>query len=115
MQVLGIESDGSIKGCLSFHGRTGESYEDFIEGNIRETPLKEIWNNPNNFAYNRRFDLSMLAGICKNCKYGAICRGGCSENAFSFTGSATESPYCLYQIEQERKKQAAANQSVESP
>ena len=93
LRVIGIESDGGIKGCLSLHG------EDYIEGRIRERNLKEIWNDKNNFKYNRRFEISQLEGICKDCKYGAICRGGCTEKALSFTGTPYGSPYCLYRIE----------------
>ena len=47
----------------------------------------------------RRFNASMLTGICKDCKYGLICRGGCSEKALSFIGTPYGSPYCLYDIE----------------
>ena len=93
IKVIGIESDGGIKGCLSLHG------DDYIEGKIREESLKSIWENKNNFKYNRRFTLDMLQGICKGCKYGAICRGGCSEKSLSFTGTPHGSPFCLYHIE----------------
>ena len=93
MRVIGIESDGSIKGCLSIHG------DNFIEGNIREQSLREIWTSKDNFKYNRRFSPSQLEGICKNCKYGSICRGGCSEKSLSFTGTRYGSPYCLYNYE----------------
>ena len=94
LRVIGIESDGAIKGCLSLHG------DDYIEGRIREHSLSEIWNNKENFKYNRRFSPDMLTGICKGCKWGAICRGGCSEQALAFTGTPFESPFCLYNIEQ---------------
>lgn len=93
MKVIGIESDGAIKGCLSLHG------DDYIEGRIREKTLKSIWEDKNNFKYNRRFTLDMLQGICKDCKYGSICRGGCSEKSLSFTGTPHGSPFCLYHIE----------------
>ena len=93
LRVIGIESDGSIKGCLSLH------HDGFIEGNIREKSLKEIWTSNDNFKYNRRFSPDQLEGICKNCKYGAICRGGCSEKSLSYTGTRYGSPYCLYKYE----------------
>ncbi len=93
LRVIGIESDGAIKGCLSLHG------EDYIEGRIRETSLHDIWTNKNNFKYNRRFSPDMLEGICKGCKWGAICRGGCTEKAQTFTGTPYGSPFCLYRME----------------
>ena len=94
MRVLGIESDGTIKGCLSIHH--GEKYE---EGNVRERSLIDIWNDKNSFSYNRRFNPENLKGICKECKYGSICRGGCSEQAKSFTDSEFGSPFCIYNYE----------------
>jgi len=98
LQVLGIESDGTVKGCLSLHG------EPFIEGNIREKSLSEIWNSKCGFEYNRRFSPKFLKGICKDCKWGAICRGGCTEKAVTCTGSPYESPYCLYNYEKTHDK-----------
>ena len=95
MRILGIESDGTIKGCLSLHG------EEFDEGNIREKSLAEIWNDKNKFKLNRRFSPDKLQGICKKCKWGTICRGGCAEKAKSYTGSRFASPFCLYQYEKE--------------
>ena len=93
LTTIGIESDGSIKGCLSMQEKS------YIEGNIREKSLKEIWENPDGFKYNRRFELSDLGGICAECKYGAICRGGCSEKAKSYTGQLHNQPFCLYDME----------------
>ncbi len=93
MSIIGIESDGSIKGCLSMQDKM------YIEGNIREKSLKEIWNNPEGFKYNRRFDMSQLGGICADCKYGGICRGGCSEKAATYTGQLHCQPFCLYDME----------------
>lgn len=93
MNTIGIESDGGIKGCLSLHG------EEFIEGNIRKQTLKEIWESKDNFKYNRRFSPDQLQGICKDCKYGPVCKGGCSEKSMSFTGTRYGSPYCLYNYE----------------
>lgn len=91
--TIGIESDGSIKGCLSMQDSC------YIEGNIREKSLKEIWTNPEGFKYNRRFEMSELGGICKDCKYGALCRGGCSEKSMTYTGQLHNSPFCLYDME----------------
>ena len=95
LQVMGIESDGAIKGCLSMRDPK------FIAGKIREKSLKEIWNNPDGFWYNRRFETSMLVGICKDCDYGPICRGGCSEKGLSTYDSPHGVPFCLYSIERD--------------
>lgn len=94
MGVVGIESNGNIKGCLSLPG------ELFIEGNIRNRSLVDIWNDPNSFSYNRRFNRDLLTGYCSECTYGSICRGGCRERAYGFTKEVCENPLCLYKIEQ---------------
>lgn len=91
--AIGITSDGGIVGCLSMGNNR------FIEGNIREKSLKEIWENPDNFSYNRKFDISKLGPNCKNCKYGARCQGGCNANSFTITGEFHNNPYCFYNIE----------------
>jgi radical SAM protein with 4Fe4S-binding SPASM domain len=89
IQSIGIESDGTIKGCLSMIGGKG------VEGNIRKNSLKEIWNNPDNFKYNRDFQLSYLSGECKSCDYGSDCRGGCLSQSLAFFDVFHQSPYCL--------------------
>lgn len=93
VHVIGFESNGNVKGCLSLPG------EDFIEGNIREKPLKEIWNNPEAFSFNRHFSRDLLSGYCSECRYGNICRGGCTERAYGFANTFCENPLCLYKIE----------------
>ena len=93
MQVLGIGSDGTVRGCLS------QQLDRYIEGNIRERSLIDMWNDPNAFQYNRHFDCSMLTGYCKDCIYGSICKGGCVIAATN-TGCRCN-PYCLYKIEKE--------------
>ena len=51
--VIGIDSVGNVRGCESM-------YDDaFIEGNLREKTLKEIWEGPDAFAYNRKFSPDM--------------------------------------------------------
>ncbi len=91
--AIGITSDGGIVGCLSMGNNR------FIEGNIREKSLKEIWENLNNFSYNRKFDASKLGPNCENCKYGTKCQGGCNANSFTITGKFHNNPYCFYNIE----------------
>jgi len=93
MQGLGLGSDGTVRGCLSLQ------LDQFIEGNTHERSLKEIWNDRNSFAYNRRFDCSMLSGHCKECLYASVCKGGCLRAA-SIQGGRCN-PYCLYKFEKD--------------
>lgn len=46
---IGIDSVDNVRGCESQYD------EYFIEGNLREISLQEIWNSPNTFSYNRKF------------------------------------------------------------
>ncbi len=108
MKGLGLGSDGTVRGCLSLQ------MDQFIEGNTRERSLKEIWNDKNSFAYNRRFDCSMLTGHCKDCLYAAVCKGGCVRAASTEGGRCN--PYCLYKFEKDgysNEEQARINFSKE--
>lgn len=92
MRVAGIESNGNVKGCLSMP-------EEFVEGNTREKSFTEIWNNPDGFAYNRKFTRDTATGACHECQYLGLCRGGCATTSVSQTGERANNPYCSYQME----------------
>ncbi|AFL68640.1 radical SAM/SPASM domain-containing protein [Sulfurospirillum barnesii] len=90
LSVVGIDSVGNVKGCESL-------YDDiFIEGNIREESFSDIWFKDNNFAYNRKFDKSLLSGKCKDCDMGVYCRAGCRGACFFTNGNFFENAYCIY-------------------
>ena len=95
ISILSIKSNGDIVGCLSIPNAK-------IEGNIREKKLKEIWNNPSTFTYNRKFKINELGENCIDCKYGETCRGGCTGFSASFTNKYHNHPYCFYKIESEK-------------
>lgn len=67
---IGIDSAGNVRGCESMYAPV------FIEGNLRDRTLYEIWNDPDAFAYNRQFKPEMLTGKCKSCAMGSRCAGG---------------------------------------
>lgn len=69
--VIGLDCEGNVRGCESL------SDPRFIEGNALERPLREIWEDPDAFAYNRRFRVEALEGRCAKCPYGPFCAGGC--------------------------------------
>ncbi len=94
LMILGLTSNGGVTGCLSLQG------ERFIEGNIRDRSLKDIWFDPNLFSYNRRFKEENLRGYCKRCDYRLDCRGGCNSTAYGFSGELGENFYCLHRIKQ---------------
>ncbi|MDY0059592.1 MAG: radical SAM protein [Myxococcota bacterium] len=92
LTALGITSDGGVKGCLALPDAFGE-------GNVRQTPLGELWRDPRRFALNRAFHVGLLAGGCQGCPQGEVCRGGCRDLAASTTGSPYHHPWCLGRAE----------------
>lgn len=100
MRVVGIESNGNVKGCLSLPSeRNGQNV--FIEGNLRQNTLQEIWNRPGAFAYNRDYSEEWLSNYCRSCDARDLCRGGCSWTAFSHTGNRGDNPYCFHRVARE--------------
>ena len=88
LSSIGIDSIGNVRGCESM-------YDDrFIEGNLREKSLDEIWNDPDAFSYNRCFSAELLSGKCAKCEYGRICAGGCRSYNFFTHGKMYESVRC---------------------
>lgn len=90
--TIGIEANGNVKGCLSLQS------EKYVEGNVLERPLREIWEAPGAFAYTRCFDPSQLHDSCKGCDYGEVCRGGCTFMSVALTGRPHGNPHCLYRL-----------------
>lgn len=92
LDTLGIQSHGGVKGCLSLP-------DQFIEGNVRQRPIGELWHDPDAFGLNRHFRPELLSGYCADCPYGPSCRGGCSDLAHASSGSPYENAYCFHRIE----------------
>lgn len=85
---IGIDSVGNVRGCESMYD------ERFNEGNLRHQTLKEIWENPDGFAYNRRFTPDLLTGKCATCEMGKYCAGGCRSYNYFVHGKLYEAPRC---------------------
>lgn len=85
---LGIDSVGNVRGCEALYD------DSFIEGNLRERSLAEIWNDPGAFSYNRNFSTDMLTGGCRGCEYGERCRGGCRSYNYFAGGDLYGFPSC---------------------
>ena len=100
---IGIQSNGNVKSCLSLS-------DEYIEGNIRQRNLEDIWRDRKSFRVYRHFQKSNLVGFCASCEYGEICQGGCSDMANSLTGNPYDNPYCFYRIEKGKMK--GGNQNV---
>jgi radical SAM protein with 4Fe4S-binding SPASM domain len=96
-QTVGIQADGGVKGCLSLQPRDGEP-DRFVEGNVRERSLAEIWHAAGAFAYNRDFHVEQLSGACRQCTHARLCRGGASCVSNAYTGKLGCDPMCYYRV-----------------
>ncbi len=96
ISTLGIQSNGNIIGCLALQ-------DDFIEGNIRERSLNEIWNDESLFRYSRYVKKSDVKAHCASCEYASSCWGGCTSVSVSMGKGAHQDPYCLHFIEKSMK------------
>ncbi len=90
VQAMGLDSNGDVKGCQSL-----PSIPEFIEGNVRQRPLAEIWNDPDAFRYTRGFCMDDLSGACAECHYGPLCKAGCTSAALSHSGDVGDNPMCI--------------------
>jgi radical SAM protein with 4Fe4S-binding SPASM domain len=90
--TLGIEADGTIKGCPSLPTAA------YTGGNIRERPLREILGQAPELHINAGQGTPAahehLWGFCRECEFGELCRGGCSWTAHVFFGRRGNNPYC---------------------
>jgi len=112
--VIGIESNGNIKGCLSLpSAANGEDL--FVEGNVRNEPLAEIWARKGAFAYNRDFTPEQLGGFCKTCDYAEVCRGGCTWTSFSQNRMLKDNQHCYWRQYQQSKQRGEGEERVRLP
>lgn len=66
-------------------------------GNVRRTPLAEIYRNHPVFRDLRNLDL--LKGKCGDCEHRSFCSGGSRARAYGVTGDPWASePFCAYEV-----------------
>lgn len=105
MQKDGMAS--MTKGCLAGSSVCFVSYKGDVypcgyfpvsSGNVKETPLQEIWEGSTLFQELRNAD--MLDGKCGFCEFRKVC-GGCRARALGTTGDYLgEEPFCVYEPRQ---------------
>ena len=84
--VCFVSHSGKVYGC---------GYMPIEAGDLRRTPLAEIWQTSEFFAELR--DLGALKGKCGRCGYARVC-GGCRARAYGSTGDyLAEEPFCAYE------------------
>ena len=89
---LGIEADGTIKGCPSLPTSA------YTGGNIRERSLRDIVEHSQELRFNLGAGTpegtAHMWGFCKTCEFAELCRGGCSWTAHVFFNRRGNNPYC---------------------
>lgn len=96
--VIGIESDGVIKGCpsLATNGYAG--------GNVRDRSVRDIWLNSDEMHFGRMREKQQLWGHCQDCYYADACKAGCTWTADSLLGKPGNNPYCHYRVTELKKR-----------
>lgn len=103
--VMGIESDGAVKGCPSL--QTTE----YVAGHLTEQPLREIWDGLGNrkedaakIAFTRERTKEDLWGYCKTCIFADTCLGGCTFTSHALFGRPGNNPYCHFRAREMDKR-----------
>ena len=88
--VLGIESDGVVKGCPSLPTAP------YVGGNVKDLTLDQIWNTSEEIHFTRNRSTEELWGFCKGCYYADVCQGGCAWTAHVTMGKRGNNPFCYH-------------------
>jgi radical SAM protein with 4Fe4S-binding SPASM domain len=86
---LGIEADGTLKGCPSLPTLP------YAGGSVRDQPLRELLKAPPLRVIQDRSS-SDLWGFCRGCYYAEVCRAGCTWTSHVLFGRPGNNPYCHY-------------------
>jgi radical SAM protein with 4Fe4S-binding SPASM domain len=86
--TLGIEADGTVKGCPSLPTK------DYGGGNVRDALLVDIWERAEPLRFTRERTVDDLWGGCRGCYYAEDCLGGCSWTAHTLFGRTGNNPFC---------------------
>ena len=86
--TMGIEADGTIKGCPSL------PTVGYAGGNVRDLTLEDIWRNTPELNFNLTRAGEELWGYCGGCYYADSCRGGCTWLSHSLFGRPGNNPFC---------------------
>ena len=96
--TLGIEADGTIKGCPSLPTTA------YAGGNVRDRSIRSIWDQTTQLAFTRAPRPAELWGHCSTCYYAEVCQAGCSWTAHVFFGRRGNNPYCHHRSLEMRKR-----------
>jgi radical SAM protein with 4Fe4S-binding SPASM domain len=112
IRTVGIESNGNVKGCLAIMPGGDGCGSPYVEGNVRDERLAEIWHRPGAFAYNRLWSADDVEGFCRTCSNLKKCRGGCRANMVA-SGDGIDNPMCVHRaLEQEDTGSSRASRAA---
>jgi Y-X(10)_GDL-associated radical SAM protein len=86
--TVGIEADGTIKGCPSLPTSA------YSGGNIRDLTAEHIWSSSPEISFTRNRTVDDLWGYCRSCYYADVCRAGCTWTTHTLFGRPGNNPYC---------------------
>lgn len=92
VNAIGIESDGTVKGCPSLPTAPYDG------GSVRDVSLAEIWDSSERVRFARDRDQSELWGFCRTCYYADTCRAGCSWTTHCTLGKRGNNPFCYHRV-----------------
>ncbi|MBI3201159.1 MAG: radical SAM protein [Myxococcales bacterium] len=96
--VLGIESQGDLKGCLSLPSAA------YVGGNVKHRSVADIWRDAEPLGFARSRTRADLWGFCQTCDFAESCFGGCTFTAHALLGRAGNNPYCHFRARTLRKR-----------
>jgi radical SAM protein with 4Fe4S-binding SPASM domain len=107
--LMGIEADGTIKGCPSL------PTEKWAAGNVRDASLRDIWERGGPIRYTRDRTVDDLWGFCRTCYYADTCRAGCTWMGDTLLGKPGNNPFCHHRtLELQRAGQRERIERVEA-
>jgi radical SAM protein with 4Fe4S-binding SPASM domain len=89
---IGIDAFGDVMPCLAMRAAA-------VCGNVKEIPLKKIWENSDKLDFNRKFNPDAVVGNCRDCQALVYCRGGCGSFSLSYNGHFHDAPFCYFRNE----------------
>ncbi|MCU1282250.1 MAG: radical protein, partial [bacterium] len=96
--VMGIESNGAIKGCPSLPTR------DYVGGNVRASSIQRIWDEAPELGFTRKRTVQDLWGFCRTCPFAETCLAGCNFTTHALLGRPGNNPYCHYRVNALRER-----------
>lgn len=90
VRSIGIESDGTVKGCPSLPTAP------YAGGNVLNDGLARLWAEDATLRFPRGQAHGELWGFCASCHYAEVCGAGCAWTAHTTLGKRGNYPFCYH-------------------